>query len=132
MIRRPPISTRTDTLFPYTTLFRSDLRSALVLEQASQAGKRVGLRPLGPGFGIGRALAGVIDITRMFVVVTVHAQQFPVATVGRVEIVIVIAAVYGQLLQVGEGEHTRAATADPLIHFQSDLTIAFVALLGLA
>src|SRR3546814_17705903 len=25
MIRRPPISTRTDTLFPYTTLFRSPL-----------------------------------------------------------------------------------------------------------
>src|SRR3546814_21184249 len=25
MIRRPPISTRTDTLFPYTTLFRSDI-----------------------------------------------------------------------------------------------------------
>src|SRR3546814_4692452 len=24
MIRRPPIFTRTDTLFPYTTLFRSD------------------------------------------------------------------------------------------------------------
>src|SRR3546814_1664096 len=27
MIRRPPRSTRTDTLFPYTTLFRSDLDS---------------------------------------------------------------------------------------------------------
>src|SRR3546814_2000164 len=27
MIRRPPRSTRTDTLFPYTTLFRSDLVS---------------------------------------------------------------------------------------------------------
>src|SRR3546814_1398698 len=26
MIRRPPISTRTDTLFPYPTLFRSRLR----------------------------------------------------------------------------------------------------------
>src|SRR3546814_11601904 len=26
MIRRPPRSTRTDTLFPYTTLFRSDPR----------------------------------------------------------------------------------------------------------
>src|SRR3546814_19623409 len=26
MIRRPPISTRTGTLFPYTTLFRSDDR----------------------------------------------------------------------------------------------------------
>src|SRR3546814_1644738 len=27
MIRRPPISTRTDTLFPYTTLFRSRWRN---------------------------------------------------------------------------------------------------------
>src|SRR3546814_11372848 len=27
MIRRPPRSTRTDTLFPYTTLFRSDFTS---------------------------------------------------------------------------------------------------------
>src|SRR3546814_17314066 len=26
MIRRPPRSTRTDTLFPYTTLFRSECR----------------------------------------------------------------------------------------------------------
>src|SRR3546814_16187978 len=29
MIRRPPRSTRTDTLFPYTTLFRSRKRTAL-------------------------------------------------------------------------------------------------------
>src|SRR3546814_1426159 len=28
MIRRPPRSTRTDTLFPYTTLFRSSLAPA--------------------------------------------------------------------------------------------------------
>src|SRR3546814_8362059 len=28
MIRRPPRSTRTDTLFPYTTLFRSRFRAA--------------------------------------------------------------------------------------------------------
>src|SRR3546814_13852829 len=28
MIRRPPRSTRTDTLFPYTTLFRSRIRSS--------------------------------------------------------------------------------------------------------
>src|SRR3546814_4981880 len=31
MIRRPPRSTRTDTLFPYTTLFRSLLRTFAVL-----------------------------------------------------------------------------------------------------
>src|SRR3546814_3486910 len=31
MIRRPPRSTRTDTLFPYTTLFRSaDLRRRII------------------------------------------------------------------------------------------------------
>src|SRR3546814_12667530 len=31
MIRRPPRSTRTDTLFPYTTLFRSDDESGEAL-----------------------------------------------------------------------------------------------------
>src|SRR3546814_15320806 len=30
MIRRPPRSTRTDTLFPYTTLFRSEVRPVIV------------------------------------------------------------------------------------------------------
>src|SRR3546814_13953939 len=34
MIRRPPISTRTDTLFPYTTLFRS--HEAFTLEQHAE------------------------------------------------------------------------------------------------
>src|SRR3546814_17459744 len=38
MIRRPPRSTRTDTLFPYTTLFRSgvafDVRSLCVIREA--------------------------------------------------------------------------------------------------
>src|SRR3546814_11778724 len=33
MIRRPPRSTRTDTLFPYTTLFRSGILAAVVAEQ---------------------------------------------------------------------------------------------------
>src|SRR3546814_14849732 len=36
MIRRPPRSTRTDTLFPYTTLFRSPLD----LDDAEPAGGR--------------------------------------------------------------------------------------------
>src|SRR3546814_11373957 len=31
MIRRPPRSTRTDTLFPYTTLFRSDLEQPILV-----------------------------------------------------------------------------------------------------
>src|SRR3546814_6721342 len=35
MIRRPPRSTRTDTLFPYTTLFRSDAAGELGVKQNS-------------------------------------------------------------------------------------------------
>src|SRR3546814_18670105 len=37
MIRRPPRSTRTDTLFPYTTLFRSDLQAVLAFAQDNAA-----------------------------------------------------------------------------------------------
>src|SRR3546814_4029002 len=33
MIRRPPRSTRTDTLFPYTTLFRSDEIERLAIDE---------------------------------------------------------------------------------------------------
>src|SRR3546814_13062905 len=36
MIRRPPRSTRTDTLLPYTTLFRSPLRCRIVAEAEDQ------------------------------------------------------------------------------------------------
>src|SRR3546814_4956366 len=35
MIRRPPRSTRTDTLFPYTTLFRSFIQAAEPLTTSS-------------------------------------------------------------------------------------------------
>src|SRR3546814_17055077 len=35
MIRRPPRSTRTDTLFPYTTLFRSSLASKEIVPLAA-------------------------------------------------------------------------------------------------
>src|SRR3546814_8340972 len=43
MIRRPPRSTRTDTLFPYTTLFRSHTQSAgyCLVATALRDGRRV-------------------------------------------------------------------------------------------
>src|SRR3546814_14631965 len=37
MIRRPPRSTRTDTLFPYTTLFRSILAAATAVVASGAA-----------------------------------------------------------------------------------------------
>src|SRR3546814_10603107 len=39
MIRRPPRSTRTDTLFPYTTLFRSALLCPRFRAEMSSTGK---------------------------------------------------------------------------------------------
>src|SRR3546814_20097774 len=50
MIRRTPISTRTDTLFPYTTLFRSRRGArcgdgAEARRHASDAPRRAGRRP---------------------------------------------------------------------------------------
>src|SRR3546814_16501800 len=53
MIRRPPRSTRTDTLFPYTTLFRSRLWRANVGRNvcdraAGGTGDRHGADTLGP------------------------------------------------------------------------------------
>src|SRR3546814_10714281 len=50
MIRRPPRSTRTDTLFPYTTLFRSEL--ALIdleadVEDAPQPRREIGALVVG-------------------------------------------------------------------------------------
>src|SRR3546814_6960591 len=44
MIRRPPRSTRTDTLFPYTTLFRSLLARREAIEAAAPATRRTYLR----------------------------------------------------------------------------------------
>src|SRR3546814_1295773 len=53
MTRRPPRYTRTDTLFPYTTLFRSPLPA---LPQPARANLRLhGLRPAGRGGGQGDA-----------------------------------------------------------------------------
>src|SRR3546814_5708505 len=40
MRRRPPLSTRTDTLFPYTTLFRSVTQQNAAMVEESTAGAR--------------------------------------------------------------------------------------------
>src|SRR3546814_8333229 len=57
MIRRPPRSTRTDTLFPYTTLFRSYRIELLAPEQL---GTGSGMSQY--GWRIGAAVAGALAL----------------------------------------------------------------------
>src|SRR3546814_20294143 len=58
MVRRPPKSTRTDTLFPYTTLFRSAADGLGVLARGLWRGDAAGL-----GGGLGwLARAGAADL----------------------------------------------------------------------
>src|SRR3546814_14248631 len=53
MIRRPPRSTRTDTLFPYTTLFRSKSVLDLVSQRRAVGGERLLEKIQGPLLGLG-------------------------------------------------------------------------------
>src|SRR3546814_4149526 len=67
MIRRPPRSTRTDTLFPYTTLFRSgnlppELEHAKLAALTEAIAGAFGARPVvykAGRYGVGPATAGI-------------------------------------------------------------------------
>src|SRR3546814_15565312 len=74
MIRRPPRSTRTDTLFPYTTLFRSDRywckkNAVATIALTIRIGSLVGAiqrrgevsPPVGEGEGAEDTSAGLLD-----------------------------------------------------------------------
>src|SRR3546814_7271348 len=105
MIRRPPRSTRTDTLFPYTTLFRSwaisDPRPALRILQdfATQLGpglatrtglrrpKEVGVRAhplLAHDIGMGLVLGHRLDMLETNVPIPIDDMEIrPIGMVDR-------------------------------------------------
>src|SRR3546814_5573680 len=86
MIRRPPRSTRTDTLFPYTTLFRSIVGDVII-------GKEGGADALDGAHRVEGRVRGEIMLRR-----TVGFEECAVAAEGLVEV---------DLLAVGQH---RAAT----------------------
>src|SRR3546814_6007775 len=89
MIRRPPRSTRTDTLFPYTTLFRSRLPCILIsglnrhilarthpMRSGNPALKDSTFLDLGSGTVVSRAAGGAMTLN---------------GTVGKTAILLVLA-----------------------------------------
>src|SRR3546814_4179676 len=74
MIRRPPRSTRTDTLFPYTTLFRS--KNASLVADANRDGRVE--RPTKQGSSVGfRAFAIWTLAGTSLLAFPAHAQITP-------------------------------------------------------
>src|SRR3546814_9659485 len=75
MIRRPPRSTRTDTLFPYTTLFRSQLLPVRLIG-AIESGLGVVYQAL-PGRGLEVIRQGVAPCPEVafFEAVQCHGSQ---------------------------------------------------------
>src|SRR3546814_4674423 len=61
MLRRPPGSTRTDTLFPYTTLFRSRMAAAGRARLPRRGRPDVADRRAAPRAGVGRDPDGLFE-----------------------------------------------------------------------
>lgn len=85
---------------------------------AFQTTREVGERPVGR---VGRTrrldrcplAPNHVRMTRVLVVVTVHAKQLPVAAVRGIVVVVMIAMVHGELAQIRPRELAPAAPADP-------------------
>src|SRR3546814_13981256 len=75
MIRRPPRSTRTDTLFPYTTLFRSHLSADLAtLAIDQQRGGNAGGTQF-PGSPAALIYVDAESLETQFLVERLHCRQ---------------------------------------------------------
>ena len=66
----------------------------------------------------------------MLIVVAVEAQQFPVAAVGWIVVVVVIPVVDCEFMKVFAREFAPASSADPRIHLERLFPIALLALLS--
>src|SRR3546814_15397971 len=93
MIRRPPRSTRTDTLFPYTTLFRSLATVAVRLEA-------------GLAHHVLEALAHQRDVPRAPVVGAGGVQAEEALLAGR--LVLVVELEHADVVHVAGAVHRRA------------------------
>jgi two-component system, LuxR family, sensor kinase FixL len=73
--------------------------------------------------------ARLIQVALVFVVVAVKAKQFPIVTVGRVVVVIVVLVMHGQQVKRRPVEFPRAAAADPRKQSQRLAPVALLTLL---
>src|SRR3546814_20924690 len=105
MIRRPPRSTRTDTLFPYTTLFRS-------LADAAHAGEDEAMRQAAAVDGVGQgAHQGFLAHQVREGGRPVLARQHAVEAVAREAVGFSLAGGVAHTCNPGSGKSPAAALA---------------------
>src|SRR3546814_18501088 len=98
MIRRPPRSTRTDTLFPYTTLFRSRIAGLVGLDQRLG---QIGTLHVGAGVTV-KAHRGHVEEHRLAGAPR-EVRRFLRAGIGRNQ----VAAVAADIVQPGAAPELR-------------------------
>jgi len=76
--------------------------------------------------------AARFELALVLVVMAVQAQELPIAAVGGIVGVIVVAVMDGELSQVGTGELARASAANPRIDLQRLFPVALLARFGTA
>src|SRR6516162_8526774 len=74
--------------------------------------------------------AALIQLPLVLVVVAVNAEQFPIAAVTRVVVVVVILVVHGQQVNGRVIEFPRTAAADPGEQFERLAAVTLVTLLA--
>src|SRR3546814_19826434 len=104
MIRRPPRSTRTDTLFPYTTLFRSGLHLP-ALERALAGGASAVHALTVPSGESAKSMAGLADLLDRMLALGIDRRTVVVALGGGVT---------GVHARLAEAVHRRAPDFVPI------------------
>src|SRR3546814_12181523 len=92
MIRRPPRTTRTDTLFPYTTLFRSELTIGMLVDFPPYGIMNTENKPDGYDADVARQLAKDLGVKLNIVPVT-GPNRIPYLLTNKVDVLIASLAI---------------------------------------
>ena len=99
------------------------------LDQLIKSGKGAMSRPFDRGVAACRCLRPGIQILAVLMVMAVPTEELPVAPVGWIVVVVVVAVVDGQLAKAAAAKLTTAMSADMREELESLLAVARLAFL---
>ena len=107
----------------------------LPFEEVFQIGERLrrgpaAFRRIVTNSGLARGV--MVELARMFIVMAIQAEQFPVAAITRIIVVIVILVMHRQLLQIFPRKLATATATNPRIDLKRLLTVAQLSSLAIA